>query len=305
MSSLHLETEGCFVLSALAPGLILTLLNTRLAVCRLEPGAMVPSWTAGSEFSSITRTAEELSVVCVEHAVPEGIRCEKGWRALKLEGPFDFSQVGILLAVAEPLARAKVVILAIGTYDTDYVLVHQGLLKQALVALRTVGHTVREEASATELCFRPAAADDAEFLYHLHRAAMLEYVRKTWGWDEEWQRRYFREHFDPVAGQVVQCGGRDVGVVSIAEQPDRVFIGGIEILPEYQNRGIGTAILQGVLDRARRLGKPVALQVLKVNPARALYERMGFTVRGETATHWQMQIDPEGMKRQHELKEDP
>ncbi len=279
--------------TVLGPNLALTLLTTHLAVCRLDPAAVVPPWVATGEFTSVTRTADELSIVCAESAVPEGVRCEKGWRALKLEGPFDFSQVGILLAIAEPLAQAGVVLLAIGTYDTDYVLVRQAQLEQAVAALRTSGHTVRE--TAAELRFRPATAEDAEFLYRLHRAAMQEYVQQTWGWEEEWQQRYFQEHFDPAASQVVQLGGLDVGVVSIVEQPDRVFIGGIEILPKYQNRGIGTAILRGALDRARRLGKPVALQVLKVNPARALYERLGFTVRGETATHWQMQVDPKGM----------
>ncbi len=279
--------------------LVLSLLSTPLAVCRLDSTAEVPPWAARGEFTSVTRTADELSIVCAENAVPEGTRCEKGWRAFKLEGPFDFSQVGILLAVAEPLAQAGVVILAIGTYDTDYLLVRQAQLKQAMAALRTGGHAVREEALATGLEFRPATAADGEFLYQLHRAAMMEYVSQTWGWDEEWQQEYFRQHFDPAASQVVQFQGHDVGVVSIIVQPSRLFIGGIEILPEYQNRGIGTAVLQGILDRARRLGKPVALQVLKVNPARALYERMGFTIRGETATHWQMQIEPEGMDRQH------
>ncbi len=277
--------------TVLGPNLVLTLLTTPLAVCRLDPAADVPAWAVAGEFTSFTRTADELSIVCAESAVPEGVRCEKGWRALKLEGPFDFSQVGILLAAAEPLAQAQVVILAIGTYDTDYLLVHQGQLEQAMVALRTRGHTVREAA----LGFRPATAADGEFLYQLHRAAMMEYVRQTWGWDEEWQQRYFWQHFDPTAGQIVRFQGRDIGIVSIVEQPDCVFISEIEILPEYQRRGIGTAILRSTLDRARRLGKPVALQVLKVNPARALYERMGFTVCGETATHWQMQADPEGM----------
>ena len=101
--------------------LILTLLEERLAVCRLDAAAEVPDWaTAGSLFS-VTRTAHELSVVCPAEFVPAGVKCEKGWHVFDLGGPFEFSEVGILSAVTAPLAEAGVGIFAVSTFDTDYV----------------------------------------------------------------------------------------------------------------------------------------------------------------------------------------
>jgi hypothetical protein len=115
--------------------LVLSILDERLAVCRLEPAEPIPGWATRSAFFSVTRTAEELSVVCAEVDVPAGVRCERGWRALKLEGPFAFEELGVLAAVAVPLAEAGVSILAIATYDTDYVLVRETQLEPALMAL--------------------------------------------------------------------------------------------------------------------------------------------------------------------------
>jgi len=91
---------------------------------------------------SVTRTAEELSVVCPESAVSEDIRCEKGWRVLKLEGPFEFSEVGVLASLTAPLAEAGIAIFAISTFDTDYVLVKKERLDLAVAALRERSHEV-------------------------------------------------------------------------------------------------------------------------------------------------------------------
>ena len=121
----------------------LSVLHDRLAVCRLEPSAEIPPWATGATFFCVTRTPEELSVVCPEERVPAGITCESGWRALKLEGPFGFGLTGVLASVAAPLARCEVGILAIATYDTDYVLVKEEQLGLAIAALRESGHEVR------------------------------------------------------------------------------------------------------------------------------------------------------------------
>ncbi len=86
--------------------LILTLLDDHLAICRLDVTAGVPAWATAASLFSVTRTADELSIVCLEECVPDGVRCEKGWRAFELEGPFEFSEVGIISAVATPLAEA-------------------------------------------------------------------------------------------------------------------------------------------------------------------------------------------------------
>ena len=135
---------------------------------------------------------------------------------------------------------------------------------------------------------RQATEADYPFLYRLHAAAMKDSVARTWGWDEAAQQAMFRERFDPGRQQIVVVDGRDVGVLVVERRPDVLFLGQIQILPAYQRRGLGTAIITALLAGARRDGLPVALQVLKVNPARGLYERLGFAVTGETATHYLM-----------------
>lgn len=123
------------------PGLALSLLPEPLAVCRLEPGAPLPSW-AGGPFTAFTRTPDELSVVCAEAGLPPAVRREGGWRALKVAGPLDFSLTGILAALAGPLAAAGVSLFAISTFDTDYILIKETALTQASAVLRAAGHTL-------------------------------------------------------------------------------------------------------------------------------------------------------------------
>lgn len=114
----------------------------QMSVCRLDPEAEIPEWAITGGFFSVTRTPEELSVVCPEGSVPGEVRCEGGWRVLKLEGPFEFSDVGVLASVAVPLAEAGVGIFAVSTFDTDYVLVKAERLGPAVAALRGRGHEV-------------------------------------------------------------------------------------------------------------------------------------------------------------------
>ncbi len=123
--------------------LTLTLLQETLAVCRLDADDLMPGWAAGGGFCSITRTADELSVVCSEANVPRDTCCERGWRCMKVVGPLDFSLCGILASLAVPLAAAKVSIFAISTYNTDYLLIKQTDMRAATAVLRTAGHEVR------------------------------------------------------------------------------------------------------------------------------------------------------------------
>jgi ribosomal protein S18 acetylase RimI-like enzyme len=125
-----------------ARSLKLKKLDGRMAVCRLDPSSGVPAWATGAAFFSITRTPHELSVVCSEGDVPDRMRSEGGWRVLALEGPFEFSEVGVLASVAAPLAEAGVSIFALSTYDTDYVLVKEEGVDHAVSALVERGHEV-------------------------------------------------------------------------------------------------------------------------------------------------------------------
>ena len=121
--------------------LTLSILPDLFAVCRLDAGAPIPSWVTTGDLLSLTRTRDELSIVCAQQ-VPEYVRCERNWRALKIEGPLDFALTGILASLAAPLAQAGISIFAISTFDTDYVLVKQDKLEQAIRTLQDAGHQV-------------------------------------------------------------------------------------------------------------------------------------------------------------------
>lgn len=116
------------------------MLPGQFAVCRLERNAVWPTWARGS-FVSVTGTEDELSVVCAAEAVPADLVADRGWRVVKIVGPFAFTTVGVLASLAAPLAQAGVSLLAISTYDTDYLLVKSENLAAATTALGAAGHT--------------------------------------------------------------------------------------------------------------------------------------------------------------------
>jgi hypothetical protein len=105
----------------------------------MHAGERIPSWALElhETLTSITRTRDELSIVCPEDAVPPDTRVETGWRALVVPGPIPFEQTGVLASIAVPLAAAGISIFAVSTYDTDYVLVREGDVERALRALET------------------------------------------------------------------------------------------------------------------------------------------------------------------------
>jgi uncharacterized protein len=123
--------------------LTLTVLPDRYAVCRFPPAAAVPDWGTEGDFVSISRTRDELSIVCPERNVPANVNCAAGWRVLKCEGPLDFSLTGVMASLAEPLADANVSIFPIATHDTDYILIREPQLETAVQALTSYGHAVR------------------------------------------------------------------------------------------------------------------------------------------------------------------
>ncbi len=120
----------------------LTLLRERFAVCRLAPDARTPSWAPGDNFYSITRSAEELSVVAEESCVPAGVTSQPGWRVLQVRGPFAFSEIGVLASLTQPLATKEISLFVISTFDTDYLFVLEKQLANAIAALEQAGHTI-------------------------------------------------------------------------------------------------------------------------------------------------------------------
>jgi uncharacterized protein len=114
-------------------------------VCQLPSHAQVPAAVLDSAFFCVVRTREELSIVCSDDRMPEdrmpqGARAERGWLALKLEGPFPFSMTGVLAAFVQPLADARIPIFALSTFDTDYVLIKREHRERAVSALEAAGH---------------------------------------------------------------------------------------------------------------------------------------------------------------------
>ena len=101
----------------------LKLLKGKYGVCRLQKNDSIPSWAFDGEFYSITKTEDEVSIVCLENNITEETKSEKDWKVLKIEGPLDFSLVGILSKISSILAENNISIFAISTYDTDYILV--------------------------------------------------------------------------------------------------------------------------------------------------------------------------------------
>jgi hypothetical protein len=126
----------------------LRVLTGRLAVARLPGTAALPGWADGPDLVSITRREGELSIVCAEARVPAEVRAERGWRALEVQGPLDFQELGVMHALTGPLAGAGVSVLAVSTYDTDVLVVREQTLGRAVEALRTAGFVVEDASTA-------------------------------------------------------------------------------------------------------------------------------------------------------------
>ena len=135
---------------------------------------------------------------------------------------------------------------------------------------------------------RQATAQDEGRLYEIHGAAMRDHVEAVWGWDEADQRERFRAAFDPARISVIVSSGEPIGLLRVEQRAEEVFLASVELAPEVQRRGLGGDIVRSVLSEAAQRGVPVRLQVFHQNPARRLYERLGFHAVGETPTHVEM-----------------
>ena len=136
---------------------------------------------------------------------------------------------------------------------------------------------------------RPAEAADFGFLWELHLLTMQDYAARTWGPEKIWDEPRFREKSDLSGLEILEIDGVLIGMISVSEEPESVFLRRIAIHPEWQNRGIGSMLVEQVICDTREKGLPTTLQVLKVNPALHFYGRRGFRVTGETETHFLME----------------
>jgi GNAT superfamily N-acetyltransferase len=144
------------------------------------------------------------------------------------------------------------------------------------------------------LSLREATQDDEPFLFELHRAAMRVYVEATWTWDDDWQRSHFAKNFEPWHHAVIvrsRPPSVDVGRVSLTYHWRRIFLRDIELVAGERNHGVGTTILDAVLELGRASGRRVELMVLRCNPAQRLYARLGFRVVTDDGARLMMSTD--------------
>ena len=120
----------------------LTLSPHLYAVCQFHPDKNIPYWALLGDFVSLTRTHEELSIVCQQENVPDDIEAERGWRCVQVQGAFDFSVAGVHVSLAIPLAEADISVLGIATFATDYLLIKEENVEQALQVLKWAGHSI-------------------------------------------------------------------------------------------------------------------------------------------------------------------
>lgn len=133
----------------------------------------------------------------------------------------------------------------------------------------------------SEFTLRPANAGDQDFVFGTYRVSMREYVEWAWGWDEDFQRSGFWQNHPIEQIQIVQINGRSAGVLHVEEQDACNFLKMVFLIPECRRQGIGSRLVTAEISRARDRGRQLLLKVIKVNPAKGLYERLGFAVLEE------------------------
>lgn len=112
------------------------------SVGKLAPTETIPAWALDGKLFSITRTANELSIVCESERIPADVTQETGWRCLQVDGPLDFSMIGVLTALLNPLAQNGVSVFVISTFDTDYLFIKASVLEQSIQVLTESGHEI-------------------------------------------------------------------------------------------------------------------------------------------------------------------
>lgn len=124
----------------MASDLTLEVLAGEYAIARLSPTAEIPPWAITEPVFSVSRTADELSILCPARCIPADQPAETGFRGVRVRGPLAFSEVGILAALVAPLAEAGISVFSVSTYDTDYLFVADTALDAAVAALTRAGH---------------------------------------------------------------------------------------------------------------------------------------------------------------------
>jgi GNAT superfamily N-acetyltransferase len=143
-----------------------------------------------------------------------------------------------------------------------------------------------------QISLRPATQADSQFVYQVKKAALGPYIEQVFGWDEEQQQAFHAEEYQVETTQIVLQDSQPIGWVASHQEHQNLIIDHVYLLPEYQGKGIGKQLLATVLAEADVQGYPSKLDVLKVNPARRLYERNGFVIVGENEHFYHMERQP-------------
>ncbi|MFZ5624167.1 MAG: GNAT family N-acetyltransferase [Gemmatimonadota bacterium] len=146
-------------------------------------------------------------------------------------------------------------------------------------------------STPTGIALRPAAAADREFAWQVRRLAMGPWLQRVFGWDEEAERAAFDRGFDPARILVVEERGRAAGVLEVEDRGNELVLVQMGLLPAFQRRGIGTALVQHLIREADVRPAAILVELLQGNPARRLFERAGFRIVGATPTHVQLRRD--------------
>jgi GNAT superfamily N-acetyltransferase len=253
----------------------LRLLDDRLALCQLDAEAEVPDWVwAPGGFVSVTRTPSELSIVCAEERVPRDVRAETGWRAFQLAGPLDLSLVGVLASLLRPLAAAGIAVFTLSTFETDYVLVHEGAVGSATEVLRIAGYEVVGPAGpneGTEPPVRTATPGDYPTIVELWRATRLHLPSDL---EEELERL----QGDPDLFLVAVADDRIVGAVLGTFDGRRGWVNRLAVVPHRQGQGYGKLLMAELERRLRARGcRKVNLLVTADNQrVVSFYRRLGY-----------------------------
>ena len=145
-----------------------------------------------------------------------------------------------------------------------------------------------------DLNLRPASERDREFLYALHCSTMRDVIEQTWGWDDAWQRADFQKRFDVYTVTIIEAESRCVGSLWLEQRPDSLYIHLLQVAAPQQGRGIGTAVIERVIEQGASCGLPIVLSVLLANPrVMGLYERLGFRVT---------QVEPPFIRMRHDTR---
>jgi RimJ/RimL family protein N-acetyltransferase len=282
--------------------MILEVLPQTFAICRLDYHAAIPAWGTSGAVWSLTRTADELSLVVESKLVPPGVQANPDWRALQVKGPLDFSLVGVLATLTSLLALAEISIFAVSTFDTDYLLVKEADLEKSIDTLRRAGHRVLTAPviRSDRLTLRPLSIQDLPFLVRLQSdPEVMKHisngvVRTPEQVGTSVDRILALRKSQPRLGHwIVQesKSGKDIGTLLLRPPATKESTSGIEIgfsfLPETWGKGYATEAVRAAIEySAKNLsGERVVALVSETNFAsRRVLEKVGMKPLG-TATY--------------------